>query len=103
MDIVIVYPAHYQTTVGQWLDTLVLRHWISRAVQLGSQALSWHGGPTTWQARCPESNAVFHIFLWVGNALVTALVLWVFMGGDDRLLSSDVVIVDGTDNISPLA
>ncbi|KAF9814873.1 hypothetical protein SFRURICE_016718 [Spodoptera frugiperda] len=25
---------HYRTTVRQWLGSLILRHWISRAVQL---------------------------------------------------------------------
>ncbi|KAF9787598.1 hypothetical protein SFRURICE_001650 [Spodoptera frugiperda] len=25
---------HYRTTVRQWSKTLILRHWISRAVQL---------------------------------------------------------------------
>ncbi|KAF9822246.1 hypothetical protein SFRURICE_017521 [Spodoptera frugiperda] len=34
MDIVIVYPAHYRTTVGQWLDTLVPRRCIGMGVQL---------------------------------------------------------------------
>ncbi|KAF9789038.1 hypothetical protein SFRURICE_005640 [Spodoptera frugiperda] len=34
MDIVIVYPAHYRTTVGQWLDTLVPRRYIDTEVQL---------------------------------------------------------------------
>ncbi|KAF9796602.1 hypothetical protein SFRURICE_012695 [Spodoptera frugiperda] len=33
-DIVIVYPAHYRTTVGQWLDTLVPRRYIDTGVQL---------------------------------------------------------------------
>ncbi|KAF9813860.1 hypothetical protein SFRURICE_008015 [Spodoptera frugiperda] len=34
MDIVVVYPAHYRTTVEQWLDTLVPRHCIGVGVQL---------------------------------------------------------------------
>ncbi|KAF9804940.1 hypothetical protein SFRURICE_007843 [Spodoptera frugiperda] len=34
MDIVIVYPAHYRTTVGQWLDVLVSRRYIGMGVQL---------------------------------------------------------------------
>uniref|UniRef100_A0A2H1VL58 SFRICE_039782 n=1 Tax=Spodoptera frugiperda TaxID=7108 RepID=A0A2H1VL58_SPOFR len=34
MDIVMVYPAHYRTTVGQWLDTLVPRRYIGTGLQL---------------------------------------------------------------------
>ncbi|KAF9789937.1 hypothetical protein SFRURICE_010295 [Spodoptera frugiperda] len=34
MDIVIVYPAHYRITVGQWLDTLDPKRYIGMGVQL---------------------------------------------------------------------
>ncbi|KAF9791479.1 hypothetical protein SFRURICE_005380 [Spodoptera frugiperda] len=29
-----LYPAHYQTTVGQWLDTLIPRRYVGMGVQL---------------------------------------------------------------------